>query len=59
MGSECPTGLVDAVVVVGFQIDELEQKRLDLLKVQIVAAGGQSAAYPFVHVDDLAASRRR
>jgi hypothetical protein len=40
MGSECPTGLVDAVVVVGFQIDELEQKRLDLLKVQIVAAGG-------------------
>jgi DNA-binding LacI/PurR family transcriptional regulator len=49
---------VDAVVVVGFQVDELEQKRLELMKVQIVAAGGQSAAYPFVHVDDLLASRQ-
>jgi LacI family repressor for deo operon, udp, cdd, tsx, nupC, and nupG len=49
---------VDAVVVVGFQVDEVEQKRLELMKVQIVAAGGQSAAYPFVQVDDLAASRQ-
>ena len=49
---------VDAVVVVGFQVDELEQARLELMHVQIVAAGGQSAAYPFVHIDDLTASRQ-
>ena len=49
---------VDGVVVVGFQVDELERKRLELMRVQIVAAGGQSAAYPFVHIDDAAASRQ-
>ena len=49
---------VDAVVVVGFQVDDLELKRLELMGVSIIAAGGQSAAYPSVHIDDHAASRQ-
>jgi DNA-binding LacI/PurR family transcriptional regulator len=49
---------VDAVVVIGFQVDPAEQERLELMRVQIVAAGGQSAAYPFVHIDDQSASRQ-
>ncbi len=49
---------VDAVVVVGFQVGETEQEQLELLGVHIVAAGGQSAAYPYVHIDDRAASRQ-
>ena len=49
---------VDAVVVVAFQVDEAEQRRLELMGVHIVAAGGQSASYPFVRIDDYAAGRR-
>lgn len=49
---------VDAVVVVGFQVDDLERQSLETMGVQIVAAGGQSAAYPSIHIDDHAASRR-
>ena len=48
----------DAVVVVGFQVEAAEQQRLELLGVHIVAAGGQSAAYPYVHIDDASASRQ-
>ncbi|MBT2597208.1 LacI family DNA-binding transcriptional regulator [Arthrobacter sp. ISL-72] len=49
---------VDAVVVVGFQLEDPERKRLESMGVQIVAAGGQSAAYPYIHIDDYAASRQ-
>jgi len=49
---------VDGVVVIGFQVSEQEQQRLELMRVQIVAAGGQSAAYPFVHIDDVTAGRQ-
>lgn len=46
---------VDALMAVAFPVDAEEQARLDLLGVQVVAAGGQTAAYPFVQIDDLAA----
>lgn len=49
---------VDAVVVVGFQVEGLERERLEVMGVQIVAAGGQSASYPYIHIDDHAASRQ-
>jgi DNA-binding LacI/PurR family transcriptional regulator len=43
---------VDAVVVVGFPVEEAERERLELLDVQVVAAGGQHAVYPHVSIDD-------
>jgi DNA-binding LacI/PurR family transcriptional regulator len=46
---------VDAVVVLAFPVTEEERLRLELLGVGIVAAGGQSARYPFVCIDDRAA----
>ncbi|MFD3444740.1 LacI family DNA-binding transcriptional regulator [Microbacteriaceae bacterium 4G12] len=46
---------VDAVVVLAFPVTEEERQRLELLGVGIVAAGGQSARYPFVCIDDRAA----
>ncbi|GAA1883317.1 LacI family DNA-binding transcriptional regulator [Lapillicoccus jejuensis] len=49
---------VDAVVVVGFQVEDGERDRLATMGVQIVAAGGQSASYPSVHIDDHEASRQ-
>jgi DNA-binding LacI/PurR family transcriptional regulator len=49
---------VDAVVVVAFPVSEAEQRRLGLMGVSIVAAGGQSAAYPYVCIDDEVAGRR-
>lgn len=49
---------VDAVVVVAFQVEELERRRLELMGVQIVAAGGQTASYPSVRIDDYAAGRQ-
>lgn len=49
---------VDAVIVVAFPVDDLERKRLELMGVSIVAAGGQDAAYPSVHIDDEAAGRQ-
>jgi DNA-binding LacI/PurR family transcriptional regulator len=49
---------VDAVLVVAFQVDEAKLRRLDLLGMQIVAAGGQSAVYPCVRIDDFAAARQ-
>jgi DNA-binding LacI/PurR family transcriptional regulator len=49
---------VDAVVVIGFQVEDAERERLETLGVQIVAAGGQSASYPSVHIDDHEASRQ-
>lgn len=49
---------VDAVVVVAFQVEELERRRLELMGVQIVAAGGQTASYPSVQIDDYVAGRQ-
>ena len=49
---------VDAVVVLAFPVSEAEQQRLELMGVSIVAAGGQSADYPYVCIDDEAAGRR-
>lgn len=49
---------VDAVIVVAFPVQEAEQRRLELMNVHIVAAGGQSAAYPFVRIDDYTAGRQ-
>lgn len=49
---------VDAVVVLAFPVDEQERKRLELMGVLIVAAGGQSASYPFVCIDDYNAGRQ-
>jgi len=49
---------VDAVVVVGFPVEESERDRLELLGVQVVAAGGQHAVYPHVCIDDVEAGRQ-
>ncbi len=49
---------VDAVVVVAFPVEDAERERLELLDVQVVAAGGQHAAYPHVCIDDEAAGRQ-
>jgi DNA-binding LacI/PurR family transcriptional regulator len=49
---------VDAVVVVAFPVAELERRRLELMGVTIVAAGGQSADYPYVSIDDELAGRQ-
>src|ERR1700677_1331235 len=49
---------VDAVVVLAFPVSEAEQQRLELMGVSILAAGGQSADYPYVCIDDEAAGRQ-
>ena len=49
---------VDAVIVVGFQVEDSERERLELLKVHVVAAGGQHAVYPNVCIDDRRAGRQ-
>jgi len=49
---------VDAVLVVGFGVEEPERQRLALLGVQVVAAGGRHAVYPHVGVDDAEAGRQ-
>jgi len=49
---------VDAVVVLAFPVSEAEQQRLELLGVSILAAGGQTVAYPYVCIDDEAAGRQ-
>jgi DNA-binding LacI/PurR family transcriptional regulator len=49
---------VDAVVVLGFPVEQREQERLALMGVEVVAAGGQHASYPFVCIDDVAAGRQ-
>ncbi|MGT2463674.1 LacI family DNA-binding transcriptional regulator [Sinomonas atrocyanea] len=48
---------VDAVVVVAFPVGETERERLELIGAKIVAAGGQSASYPYVCIDDVNAGR--
>jgi DNA-binding LacI/PurR family transcriptional regulator len=43
---------VDALLVVGIPVTTAEQDRLALMGVDIVAAGGQLAPYPYVSIDD-------
>lgn len=49
---------VDGVIVIGLPVTDAERRRLDLLGVQIVAAGGQTADFPFVRIDDANAARQ-
>lgn len=49
---------VDAVVVVGMPVSPAERERLALMDVDVVAAGGQVADYPFVSIDDELAGRQ-
>jgi DNA-binding LacI/PurR family transcriptional regulator len=49
---------VDAVVIIAFPLEPPEQRRLELMGVHIVAAGGQSVDYPYVCVDDENAGRQ-
>ncbi|KLU10541.1 LacI family DNA-binding transcriptional regulator [Kocuria sp. SM24M-10] len=49
---------VDAVVVVAVPVTDHERRRLELMGVTIVAAGGQDATYPYVSIDDAAAVRQ-
>jgi LacI family transcriptional regulator, repressor for deo operon, udp, cdd, tsx, nupC, and nupG len=49
---------VDAVIVVAFPVEDSERERLELMGVQIVAVGGQTAAFPYVHIDDYTAGRQ-
>ncbi|GAA1843668.1 LacI family DNA-binding transcriptional regulator [Microlunatus capsulatus] len=49
---------VDAVVVVCLPVSDAERARLDLMGVQVLAAGGQMVDYPFVCIDDFEAARQ-
>ncbi len=49
---------VDAIVVVGLAVEGWERERLELMGVDIVAAGGQVAGHPFVRIDDHGAGRQ-
>lgn len=42
----------DAVIVIALPVPEEEAKRLDLLGVHVVVAGGQLRDYPHVRIDD-------
>lgn len=43
----------DAVIVIALPVPEEEAKRLDLMGVQVVVAGGQLRDYPHVRIDDV------
>jgi DNA-binding LacI/PurR family transcriptional regulator len=49
---------VDAVVIIAFPLEPSEQRRLELMGVHVVAAGGQSVDYPYVCIDDEIAGRQ-
>ena len=49
---------VDGLMVLGLPLDERERERLESMGVTIVAAGGQTAAFAYVCVDDYAAGRQ-
>lgn len=49
---------VDAVVVVAVPVTDHERRRLELMGVTIVAAGGQDASYPYVSINDATAVRQ-
>jgi LacI family repressor for deo operon, udp, cdd, tsx, nupC, and nupG len=43
---------VDAVIVIALPVPDQEAKRLDLMGVQVVVAGGRLRDYPHVRIDD-------
>jgi LacI family transcriptional regulator, repressor for deo operon, udp, cdd, tsx, nupC, and nupG len=49
---------VDAVVVVALPISDEEQRRLELMDVTVVMAGGTLGDHPHVRVDDVIAARQ-
>jgi LacI family repressor for deo operon, udp, cdd, tsx, nupC, and nupG len=49
---------VDAVIVVCLPLDDAERGRLDLMGVEVLAAGGQIVNYPYVCIDDEEAARQ-
>jgi len=49
---------VDAVVVVCLPVSDVERARLNLMGVQVLAAGGQMVSYPYVCIDDYEAARQ-
>jgi DNA-binding LacI/PurR family transcriptional regulator len=49
---------VDAVIVVAFPVTGFERRRLDLLGVPVVVAGGALLDHPHVRIDDVAAARQ-
>jgi LacI family transcriptional regulator, repressor for deo operon, udp, cdd, tsx, nupC, and nupG len=49
---------VDAVVVIAMPLPEQEARRLDLMGVQVVVAGGQIRDYPHVRIDDIAVAHQ-
>jgi len=49
---------VDALVLVALPISDDEQRRLDLMGVTVVMAGGTLGEHPHVRIDDVAAGRQ-
>jgi LacI family repressor for deo operon, udp, cdd, tsx, nupC, and nupG len=49
---------VDAVIVVCLPVNSDELERLNLMGVQLLAAGGQMVSYPFVCINDVEAVRQ-
>lgn len=49
---------VDALIILAFPISDEEQRRLDLMDVTVVMAGGVLGGHPHVRIDDVAAGRQ-
>lgn len=49
---------VDALIVVAFPISDEEMRRLELMDVAVVIAGGALGDYPHVRIDDVVAARQ-
>ena len=49
---------VDAVLVIGIPVTDVERRRLELMGVAVVAGGGQYSPYPYVSIDDREAARQ-
>jgi LacI family transcriptional regulator, repressor for deo operon, udp, cdd, tsx, nupC, and nupG len=49
---------VDALILVAFPISDEEMRRLDLIDVAVVIAGGTLGDYPHVRIDDVLAARQ-
>lgn len=53
-----PRRKIDALIVLGFPVTEDEQRRLELMGVNIVTAALQEGASPLVNIDDYTAGRQ-